>query len=421
MGEPQTNLPFNPLTLRFPNELERVFFDDYFQKSLGQVRFALLLAIFFYVISTILDEWVYPDIRIKLLFLRYAIVCPLLIAAFLFTFSRLFKRFMQPTLSLVILAIVLSFASLALTTPGRHFLDEPGLIVVILYVYTAIKLMFIYATTVGWTIVAAYNTFASLVIHPSLAVLVEDNFHLITANMLGMFANYLMEYYIRRDYFQDRLLAEEREKVERLLLNILPQPIAERLKDKQTLIADHFAEVTILFADIVEFTELSARISPPELVDLLNQIFSMFDQLAEQHGLEKIKTIGDAYMVVGGLPTPRSDHVEAVAEMALDMQQAITQFNQQRNQSLSLRIGINTGSVVAGVIGLKKFIYDLWGDAVNTASRMESHGLASRIQVSQVTYEQLQDKYLFEERGLIQVKGKGEMFTYLLTGRKSHG
>jgi class 3 adenylate cyclase len=420
MGEPKTKLPFNPLTLRFPNELERVFFDDYFEKSLGQVRFALLLVIFFYVVSTILDEWVSPDTRIKLLFLRYAIVCPFLIASFLFTFSRLFKRFMQPTLSLVIFFVVLSFAVFALTTPDLNFLDEPGLIIIILYTYTAIKLMFVYATVVGWIIVVAYNTFASFVIHPSLAALVENNFHLFMANLLGMFANYLMEYYIRRDYFQDRLLAKEREKVERLLLNILPQPIAERLKEEQATIADHFAEATILFADIVGFTQISARISPPEVVDLLNKIFSMFDQLAERHGLEKIKTIGDAYMVAGGLPTPRAEHAEAVAEMALDMQQKIARFNQESNEPISIRIGINTGPVVAGVIGLKKFSYDLWGDAVNTASRMESHGLASCIQVSQATYERLRDKYWLQERGVIYVKGKGEMLTYLLTGRKGH-
>jgi class 3 adenylate cyclase len=233
-----------------------------------------------------------------------------------------------------------------------------------------------------------------------------------------MFSSYLMEYYIRKDFFQDRLLAEEREKVERLLLNILPQPIAERLKQEPITIADSFTEATIMFADIVGFTPLSARLSATEIVNLLNHIFSTFDRLAERHGLEKIKTIGDAYMVVGGLPTPRPDHAESVAEMALDMQQEIAKFSRELDESFSIRIGINTGPVVAGVIGLKKFIYDLWGDAVNTASRMESHGMPNCIQVSQTTYELLQDKYLFEERGVIEVKGKGEMFTYLLRGRK---
>jgi len=210
----------------------------------------------------------------------------------------------------------------------------------------------------------------------------------------------------------------EQEKSDRLLLNILPQAIAERLKQDQSIIADTFAEVTVLFADIVGFTQISSQISPSELVSLLNEIFSTFDRLAEKHGLEKIKTIGDAYMVVGGLPMPRSDHAEAIAEMALDMQQAIAEFSNTHKQDFRIRIGIHSGPVVAGVIGIKKFIYDLWGDTVNTASRMESHGLPGRIQVTSAIYERLQDKYLLQSRGTIEVKGKGEMNTYFLTGIK---
>ncbi|OCQ97261.1 adenylate cyclase [Oscillatoriales cyanobacterium USR001] len=215
------------------------------------------------------------------------------------------------------------------------------------------------------------------------------------------------------------ILRCEQEESERLLLNILPKAIAERLKQGDINIADGFPEVTILFADIVGFTEISSRVLPQKLVDLLNQIFSAFDRLSEQYGLEKIKTIGDNYMVAGGLPMPHPNHAEAIAEMALDMQQEMVKFSLECGEKLNIRIGINTGPVVAGVIGTKKFIYDLWGDAVNTASRMESHGIAGKIQVSAVTYQLLQDKYLFEERGIIQVKGKGEMMTYLLMGRKN--
>ncbi|MBD2041841.1 adenylate/guanylate cyclase domain-containing protein [Microcoleus sp. FACHB-672] len=212
-------------------------------------------------------------------------------------------------------------------------------------------------------------------------------------------------------------LRYQQEQSELLLLNILPEPIAQRLKLHPRTIADSFEEVTVLFADIVGFTQLSARISPTEIVELLNQIFSAFDHLAEKHGLEKIKTIGDAYMVVGGLPVPQNDHAEAVAEMALDMMQAIIKFNARTGEALEIRVGISTGPVVAGVIGLKKFIYDLWGDTVNTASRMESQGIPGAIQVTAGTYERLRDKYHFQKRDPIQVKGKGEMTTYLLTGR----
>ena len=215
----------------------------------------------------------------------------------------------------------------------------------------------------------------------------------------------------------EEALRLEQEKSDRLLLNILPQPIADRLKQDQSIIADTFNDVTVLFADIAGFTQLSSQVSPTELVSWLNDIFSEFDQLAEKHGLEKIKTIGDAYMVVGGLPVPRSDCAEAIADMAIDMQQAVAQFSNTRSQSFSIRIGINSGPVVAGVIGIKKFIYDLWGDTVNTASRMESHGKPGRIQVTSETYQILQDKFLFENRGIIEVKGKGKMNTYWLKRR----
>lgn len=210
----------------------------------------------------------------------------------------------------------------------------------------------------------------------------------------------------------------EQEKSERLLLSILPQPVAEQLKRDQNTIAESFAAASVLFADIVNFTEISTHRSAIDVVNLLNHIFSAFDYLAELHGLEKIKTIGDAYMVVGGIPVHRPDHAEAIAEMALDMRTAIAKFNQESGESVGIRIGISTGPVVAGVIGTKKFIYDLWGDTVNTASRMESQGIPGCIQVTETTYNLLYSKFLFEERGLIPVKGKGEMLTYLLKGKK---
>jgi len=213
-------------------------------------------------------------------------------------------------------------------------------------------------------------------------------------------------------------LRYQQEQSEKLLLNILPAAIAQRLKLQETTIADGFEAVSVLFADLVGFTELSARKSPREIVEILNVIFSRFDQLAERYGLEKIKTIGDAYMVVAGLPLPRSDHADAIAQMALDMQAEIIVLSQEIGESLSIRIGINSGSVIAGVIGIKKFIYDLWGDTVNIASRMESSAIAGTIQVTDATYNLLKEHYLFNERGLIPIKGKGEMSAYFLQNRK---
>ncbi|MEC4803900.1 MAG: adenylate/guanylate cyclase domain-containing protein [Jaaginema sp. PMC 1079.18] len=215
-----------------------------------------------------------------------------------------------------------------------------------------------------------------------------------------------------------RELKYEQARSEKLLLNILPEPIALRLKTEETTIAESYEKVSVLFADLVRFTELSNRVSPTELVEILNVIFSEFDQLCDRHGLEKIKTIGDAYMVVGGLPTPNPNHAVAIAEMALDMQARIRQFDRETGESFSLRIGIHSGAVVAGVIGIKKFIYDLWGDTVNIASRMESQGISGEIQVTEATYLLLKDRFYFEKRGNIEVKGKGLMTTYLLKKRK---
>jgi adenylate cyclase len=221
-------------------------------------------------------------------------------------------------------------------------------------------------------------------------------------------------------YFILRLNAEHA-KSERLLLNVLPKEIARVLKDHDQTIAEHFAWASILFADMVGFTPLSAAMSPVEMVDLLNDVFTYFDSLAEKYGVEKIRTIGDSYMVAAGVPCPRADHAQALAHMALDMCAYVARLSETQ-KGLSFRIGINSGPVVAGVIGRKKFQYDLWGDAVNTASRMESHGTAGKIQISEATYDLLKDEFECEPRGTIPVKGKGEMATwYLLSNQKANG
>jgi class 3 adenylate cyclase len=206
-----------------------------------------------------------------------------------------------------------------------------------------------------------------------------------------------------------------------LLLNILPAPIAARLKQDAALIADHHADVTVLFADIAQFTQLSAEADPSDVVGLLNHIFTTFDDLADQYRLEKIKTIGDAYMVAAGLPLPREDHCEAVAAFAVELLAAVQEVRAWNGEPVCVRVGIHSGPVVAGVIGRRKFSYDLWGDTVNTASRMESHGLGSAIQVTAVVKDKLGGRYEFEERPPIYVKGKGMMTTYLLRAPQQNG
>lgn len=211
-------------------------------------------------------------------------------------------------------------------------------------------------------------------------------------------------------------LGIERERSEKLLLNILPAPVATRLKSGENVIADQFEAVTVLFVDIANFTPFAASMPADKLVDMLNDIFSLFDSIVEKHGLEKIKTMGDAYMAVGGLPIPSANHAEAVADAALEIRE---EFYKLTNNHLQLRIGVHTGPVVAGVIGKNKFIYDLWGDTVNIASRMQSQGQADSIQVSAETHEYLKHQFDLKPRGKIQVKGKGMMKVFLLQGQKS--
>jgi guanylate cyclase len=213
-------------------------------------------------------------------------------------------------------------------------------------------------------------------------------------------------------------LRGEQEKSELLLLNILPSSIAERLKADSQTIADHFDAASIVFADVVDFTPLSQRLSPAEMVGVLDRLFSRFDALVERHGLEKIKTIGDAYMAAAGVPLAVPDHARRAALLALDMQEVVVPSPVADGPGLQLRIGINSGPVVAGVIGTKRFLYDLWGDAVNTASRMESHGTAGEIQITRATYELLKDEFVCRRRGTIPVKGKGEMETWYLEGSR---
>jgi class 3 adenylate cyclase len=273
--------------------------------------------------------------------------------------------------------------------------------------------------SLGWFAAFGVVVVASGVLDPLIApaeVPVGVRIAFAVMNVLGVTATAFL---LLRYFVLER--EKERAKSERLLLNVLPAPIAARLRDAETTIADRADAVTVLFADLVGFTTMAASADADDVVNLLNGLFSRFDELAERHGLEKIKTIGDAYMMVGGLPTPRPDHAEAVADMALEMIREIGGRRAGDGPPLELRIGIDTGPVVAGVIGIRRFIYDVWGDTVNTASRMESHGVPGRIQVTERTYAALCDRYAFEERGTIDVRGRGPMRTWFLEGRLAAG
>ena len=238
---------------------------------------------------------------------------------------------------------------------------------------------------------------------------------------IAMIAGYFFEKTNRKIFIQNTLIKEQQEalvneqnKSEKLILNILPKEIAERLKNKDEIIAESFESASVLFADIVSFTTMSSKLKAEEVVSLLNEIFLLFDVLVEEHGCEKIKTIGDAYMAVAGVPVKDEKHAHKIAALGMNMLNEVRKFNKTRNSRISIRIGINSGPVVAGVIGRKKFLYDLWGDTVNTASRMESYGMPDKIQITESTRLLIHKDYTIEPREEIDVKGKGKMNTFFI-------
>jgi len=256
--------------------------------------------------------------------------------------------------------------------------------------------------------------------HPAMNLppLMVTMFYVLNISAVSIFTFVLVQYFMGQKEATLELLDIEQHKSERLLLNILPAEIARMLKEKERVIADRFDSVSILFADVVNFTPMSADMKPEDVVGLLNEVFSYFDTLAEKYGLEKIKTIGDCYMVAAGIPRPRPDHAHVLTRMALEMREYVGR-REFLGKRLTFRIGINSGPVVAGVIGRKKFLYDLWGDTVNTASRMESHGAEGVIQITQGTCELIKNDFVCEPRGVIDVKGKGEMSVWYVLEQRA--
>jgi class 3 adenylate cyclase len=289
-----------------------------------------------------------------------------------------------------------------------------GLMLVIMAAHSMYRLRFVYATLSTILVLLGYEYIAIahqklLVSGDGFVVFVSNNFFFVSSAILGMAASYSLEVYIRRVFAQRIKLGQEEEKSNRLLLNILPREVAFTLREREGVIAEHYDHTSVLFADVADFTSMSARMTPHEVVGLLNEVFSHFDDLAERHDLEKIKTIGDCYMVAAGVPRSRQDHAQILAYVGLAMLRYVEGRRFGDVGRISLRVGINSGPVVAGVIGRKKFIYDLWGDTVNVASRMECHGTSGRLQITSGTYELIKDQFVCEPRGSILVKGKGAM------------
>lgn len=403
------------------------FREHYYNRSIKQMRLGLLVGAFIFFCFFLLDLTIVSNYRSSFWLLRPLIAC-LIMGVWLWSFRSSFQSYAQIALSILFLLsgfVLLLVERSNFSTVPDHY--HAGLLILLSFIHTFIRLRFQYASIVSISLTLVTLILDLFVYQVSLYVFVTNVGLLVSANILGMFSSHTAEEYMKSEFYKEKCLREEKERSEQLLLNILPKTIVERIHvqqfsnlnfDLNAHVVDSFEEVTVLFADIVDFTRFSETISPEELVSVLNQIFSAFDSLCDSYGLEKIKTIGDAYMVVGGIPNKLVDHAEAVADMALAMREIMTQIDRINNYQLNIRIGINSGPVVAGVIGIKKFIYDLWGDTVNIASRMESFGVSGEIQVTESTYKLLKDKYKFQIREPIHIKGKGLMQTYFLVGHR---
>ena len=404
--------------LSFPGDMEAAFRRYYSRNSIIIARFALALTIVLYGLFGFLDIHAAPLSRDAIWFIRFAVVIPILLGILIFSFHSMFARVFQQLMFVVVLLVAAGILIMIDIIEAHGELGTQtyyaGLMLVIMAAHSVYRLRFVNATLATVLVVAGYETVA--ILHQKLlasddkfTLFLSNNFFFLSSIILGMTASYFLEVYLRRVFAQRINLAQEQEKSDRLLLNILPREVVATLREREGVIADHYDNASVLFADVAEFTPMSAKMNPKEIVDLLNEVFSHFDGLVERYDLEKIKTIGDCYMVAAGVPRHRPDHAHILVRMGLDILKYIDGRPPTNGRRISFRIGINSGPVVAGVIGRKKFIYDLWGDTVNVASRMENQGVAGAIQVTSHTYELIRNDFACEPRGTILVKGKGEM------------
>jgi len=414
-------LRMNRFTLRFAGaDAEAAFAEEQARKAVRPVRIALVcicaLGAGIYVLTIHVFKGIVVGIGARNLLLATLGASLIYAVVYALTYRPVFLKRQQ--LIMFLLACLISVGiALANARLPLEVMESRGFTMSLVYtffIYSVFRLRFPQAVLAGWLGAAFFvgYIFGMDLMGPTAAG--RTAFVLGLANCGGMLICYQMDVSARREFTAMRFLDKERERSERLLLNILPAPIAERLKASGDAIAEHSDGVTVVFADIVGFTPLSASKTPRALVELLNRIFSEFDALADAHGLEKIKTIGDAYMAVAGLPNPWPDHAQRAARMALAMLDVTARVAAETGEKLALRIGMHSGPVVAGVIGRRKFTYDLWGDTVNTASRMESHGVPGAIHCTEAAALLLRGAFQLQARGAMEIKGKGEMHTFLL-------
>jgi adenylate cyclase len=416
--------------LRFPEDIERQFRTDYYRSTRSSSRIALVLGLLLYSLFGILDMYAVPISKDAVWFIRYVIVAPVTVLVLVTSYIDLFQKYVQPLMCAAVavsgLGIVAMIAITRETEVGNRFYFS-GLILISMWAYGLLRLRFWYAVLANVIIVAGYE-YATIGIKQLLTsetgtvIFIMHNFFFLGANVIGIVMSYTLERYSRREFLQKLTIQQQRDQSDKLLFNILPERVAEQLKQNDGVISEEFDSASVLVADIVNFTPMSASFDPHTVVNMLNELFSHFDGLVDKYDVEKIQVAGDGYMVAAGVPKPRPDHASVLARLALDMLEYVrgVEFLGGLHQ-IEVRIGLNSGPLIGGVIGRKKYFYAIWGDTVNTASRMESHGKSSRIQITRTTYELLEDDFECEYMGEIHVKGKGQMEVWHLIGEKKKG
>ncbi|MFC7503050.1 adenylate/guanylate cyclase domain-containing protein [Nocardioides sp. CPCC 206347] len=416
MHERHAQMPMARWMLEFDErEVERDFvaYDD--GAGADQAVFALWIGVFFTAFYSLIDVLVIPDDVGPAFALRYGVVIPVFVVAAALRRASFVERHFQlfSVLLLSVTLISLGTAFAAMTDATSEYIRASctvtllgGIGLLRLRMHAAVAASALYAAIcLGLPGFSGGTEGVANHVAPAIGL-----------TSIALLIAYALEKLRRTDYLRQRDVEMEQARSDELLHNVLPAAIATRLRTERGAIAESAANVSVLFSDIVGFTTVSESLTAEELVSLLDTMFSEFDRLCDQRGIEKIKTVGDAYMAVAGLPTPDRDHAASLAELAMDMQRASTRLAAGWPSPIAMRIGISSGPVVAGVIGQRKFTYDLWGDTVNTASRMESHGRPHRIQVSATTHALLESRYTFSAPQVVDIKGKGPMTTYFLLG-----
>jgi class 3 adenylate cyclase len=418
------SLSLRRLRLRFSDPfLESAFRAYQFRHNLGNIRFAFLAGIALWISWGLLlnpQMLALSDQRIDVL-MRFGVFIPLLVVGLALTFTPFFARtweWIAAAIAVATLLVWVYYVSRVLTLPAEY--GYVGVILITAFTYTLLRLRFVFVALITIVGIAAYLPYAFTASYIVDVSLVLATLYLVSFGALGGMAAFRMERFTRDLFLRERQLEQERARSDGLLLNILPQAIIEQLKSSPTgRIAQAFEEVSVVFADAVGSTEQAARCAPEEFADSLDELFRTFDEIADRHHLEKIKTIGDAYMAVAGAPVPMREHAEAAVGMALDILTEAGGIRWPSGDSIRVRVGVATGPAVAGVIGVRKFAYDMWGDTVNLANRLEEYGEPGHALVSEATASQLADRYHFAPTQMMDVKGKGPTPVRVLLGRRS--